>query len=159
MRHLYKFILNLKLFISSLFGRSNDFRDDAYGHLTNQISHMAGSVMFVIILAAFWYDFTNELPSKINVSLITVGSYALFHEVRQYIRNGIYTKRMLWDGIIDTLYVSAPVYYSLFAMENGISSIMRVDVTKARWVILVTLLCVFVGAYNRWKRSLNNEQS
>lgn len=73
----------------------DDFVDDWYGWLTNQISHLSVGVMAALAVSVAWYYIEGEFPFKVVLWPLLLGVYVLGEIVRGW---------KSWDSIEDTIF-------------------------------------------------------
>ena len=130
--------MSIKAFFRDLFAEPADFRDDAYGYLTNQVGHVffgATIPMFVIGLS---YYSTGRYPDQIPIVINFVLSYLIGWELMTQGFRGL-------DTLLDTLFV---------AVGTSLYIIVEMDIVLDR--LLVAFALVYVGllwsTYRIWKR-------
>lgn len=74
----------------------DDFADDWYGWLTNQISHMGLGILAALIFSAAWFHAAGEFPVKVTAWAGIVGGYAMTEAARGWRK---------WDSFEDTIFV------------------------------------------------------
>lgn len=77
----------------------DDFADDWYGWLTNQVSHIGLGIFAVFFLSLACFLFVGEMPYKIAAYTVILLGYLLFEIVGQGWRG--------WDSMEDTAFVVA----------------------------------------------------
>ena len=75
----------------------DDFADDWYGYLTNQVSHVGLGLFLALFIAVTWFILGGEMPFKWPAWFACLGTYLVIELVRGW--NG-------WDSAEDTLFTS-----------------------------------------------------
>ncbi len=79
------------------FFAQDDFAGDAYGWLTNQISHIGLGMVAALAFSAAWYHVAGEFPLKIVAVASVAGIYVASEVMRGW----------SWrDGLEDTLFMA-----------------------------------------------------
>lgn len=118
----------------------DDFADDQYGWLTNQISHAALGVFLVFSLCTTHYVVAGEFPHKTHVFLLIFAAYVLFEVLVQGWRGS--------DTVEDTVFVvgygASGVLASFTELEVG-SSVVLVDVLTIGIFFAFAMAHLFTG--------------
>jgi hypothetical protein len=121
----------------------DDFADDWYGWLTNQISHIGLGLVFAVFSCWLWMMIAGEFPVKWVAWPICVAVYLALEAVRGW--SG-------WDSAEDTAFTT--VYgtggaFLLFTEVSPGDPFMMVDFTNLPWVLAVPTVHLALGAYFR----------
>jgi hypothetical protein len=126
----------------------DDFKDDWYGYLTNQVSHVGLGIFLVWFVCALSYSMFGELPMKWAIFFSISILYFLFEMTFQGWRR--------FDTIEDTIYVA--VYGAggtvlSFTEFVGGKTLVVFDVFAPILVISTFISHLIIGCVVRWYRS------
>ena len=125
----------------------DDFKDDWYGYLTNQISHVGLGLFLVWFVCAVSFLALGELPYKLALFFSISVLYFLYEMTFQGWRR--------FDTIEDTMFVAGygaggtVLAFSEFLVGT---SLVAFDVYAPAYVILTMAIHLLVGCSVRWWR-------
>lgn len=90
----------------------DDFKDDWYGWLTNQIGHMALGIFLALVISTAWFGVAGEFPQKEAAWLLIAAGYGATEIVRGWTG---------WDSIEDCLFVSGYGAGGAFLVFNEVA--------------------------------------
>lgn len=126
---------------------ADDFRDDWYGYLTNQISHIGTGVVTVLLFSVGVLFVFGELPYRFAAWIIIASGY-MFYEIRRQKWRG-------WDTIEDTVffagYGAGGVLYSFHEQVAGLG-VVCTDVASPLPFLAAASGHLFLGTLWRYWR-------
>lgn len=126
----------------------DSFRDDWYGYLTNQVSHVALGTIFTWAATVFALAVAGEFPYKAHLFLVLSGLY-LFYEI-------LYQGWAKWDTIEDwiffSLYGVGGTVLTFDEFDKG-SSLATFDISAPTLIFPIIGAHLLVGIFIRWRRA------
>lgn len=129
--------MSIKAFLRDLFYKPNDFRNDPYAYLTNQIGHVFfGATMPMFVIGLSYYS-TGRYPDQMPIVINFILSYIVGWELMTQGWRGL-------DTILDACFV---------AVGTSLYVIVEMDIVLDRLLIAFALVyLVLLGStYRIWK--------
>jgi hypothetical protein len=129
--------------------KPDDFKNDPYGHWTNQVAHtmQVGLIAFVYGVTLIYWWIVGEFPTKFSIVAFAAVAYAAYELIDQGWRG--------WDTISDWIFVvvygvAAPVY--IFTEVAVGDTRFEGDLLTALPFVLIFTSHLFIGSLVRARR-------
>lgn len=122
----------------------DDFADDWYGYLTNQIGHIALGLMMALVVSLSWFVFAGEMPVKEWAWMACLVVYIGLELVRHW--NG-------WDSVEDTVFTAGYGSGGAFLMFSEVTPgepYLGFDIFLAGGLAAIAACHLVWGVSRRW---------
>lgn len=123
----------------------DDFADDWYGYLTNQIGHIALGLMMALAVSLIWFVFAGEMPFKRWAWGACFVAYLALELVRGW--HG-------WDSVEDTVYTAGYGSGGAFLIFSEITPgepFLGFNIFLAGGIAAIAAVHLAWGVSRRWR--------
>ena len=122
----------------------DDFADDWYGYLTNQVGHIALGLMMALAVSLIWFVISGEMPVKRFAALACLAAYLALELVRGW--NGL-------DSVEDTVFTAGYGSGGAFLIFSEITPgepFLGFNIFLAGGIAVIAALHLIWGVSRRW---------